>query len=139
MGQPTAARQLIDEVMNAGKLEAIPRLVHPDFVDWDVEFEAPLTREAFTQFVQGFRQALPDLHFSVLHELVDGEKIALVLRASGTMLGPLEGLAPTGNHAEWLEIHVFIRDPATGLIKEHFGAGHDKARDAQLGLTPPTY
>ncbi len=140
MSGKNVMRRLIEEVVNAGNIDIIDEIIDPKFVDHDVEYGEPLgTRESLKAFVRNIRRMMPDLRFDLQHETVDGQFIWQLHRASGTMLGPLLHHPPTGKRAEWIEMHLVRVNPDTGQIIEHWGAGHDQARDIQLGLqAPPT-
>lgn len=67
----------------------------PDYVRHDSPF--PINNpDAYVQFIEIFRQALPDLTFALQDMVVEGEKVLLRWTARGTHKGDLMGIAPTG-------------------------------------------
>jgi predicted ester cyclase len=56
----------------------------------------------FTGFQQGFAavlRAYPDMHYTSVHMLAEGDLVAVYLRAIGTQQGPFFGIAPTGRRS----------------------------------------
>ncbi len=134
---PNVLRRAIEEVINAGHLELIDELFHPDFVDHDVfPNEGDGNRASLKSFFEELRTALPDLHFERQQdEVIAGNQIWCWYMASGTMTGgPLFGKPPTGRFARWREVHCVTVDQATGQIIAHIGAGDDLGMLSQLGL-----
>jgi predicted ester cyclase len=79
-------------------------------------------------------QAFPDLHYSLLHEVAEGDMVVQHLRASGTMEGDFGGMKPTGKHATWDEVHVVrMKD---GKAVEHWASVDMLGMMEQLELAP---
>ena len=61
--------------------------------------------EGFTQFMQGFKSAFPDIKLTVTNQVATEEAVVTEFIASGTHTGPLltpaGELPATGKHAEW--------------------------------------
>jgi len=123
------------EVFNEGKVDVVDEIQAPDMI----EHQAPLPGYSpdiagFKQFVRDYRAAFPDLHYEILSELEEGDLVATVAQASGTMKGDMMGMPATGKQARWTEIHVArIRD---GKCVEHWGVIDQMGMLMQLGLAP---
>lgn len=65
-------------------------------------------REELIQQVNGFGKLIPDLAWIVREVLVDGDRIVVRSEASGTPVGPLFGVPPSGRafHIMTIDIHT---------------------------------
>jgi predicted ester cyclase len=90
-------RRLYDEVYNQGKVEVIPQIYAPDFITHpsSVSPEGLHGLSELEAFVNTLRTGLQDLHFTILDELCDGDKVVTRWRMEGTMTGPLFKFAAT--------------------------------------------
>jgi len=89
------ADRVWEEVWHQGDLERIDELFAPDFVRHDPggrEIQGP---EENRQFIKGLRAAFPDLRFTVLDQIAEGDKVAVRYRFQGTHLGDFQGIPPT--------------------------------------------
>ena len=66
----------------------------------------------FTELVSGLLIAFPDLHLTVVDQIVSADKVATRWLAKGTHTGPLGDSKPTGNVAKF-----------EGLILDHVSKG----------------
>lgn len=93
-------RELYDAVWSRGDLDAIPRLVAPEYVvhsdpgdAWDGR---TLDQGAYRERVEYSRRAFPDLAFTVDEVVAAGERVAVRWSATGTHHGDLRGFPRTG-------------------------------------------
>jgi steroid delta-isomerase-like uncharacterized protein len=103
LNKATAVR-LIAEVWNASELEVAEELVHPDYVVPGVGQGA----EAVKRNVAAFREAFPDLSWTIDDVVCQGDRVAMRLTLRGTHLGTFRGIAPTGRSVTMQEM-VFWR------------------------------
>jgi predicted ester cyclase len=83
---------------------------------------------------QSFYQAIPDARGEVLDVVAEGDKVVLLDRFGGTHRGEFLGCPGTGNHIEWMAIHIYtIRD---GKVLEDAYMRDELAIMQQLGLAP---
>ena len=84
----------------------------------------------------GIRTAFPDYHERI-DELIDaGDRIVVRLTITGTHLGPMPGLEPTGRRVEFRDVSVC--EVRAGRIVRQAGLTDYLTLYAQLGLvTPP--
>ena len=126
------------EMLNqpAGKdLKALAeQVLAPDWKSYSSETEFK-TREAFVAQVTGFGKVIPDLTWVIKDVLVDGDRIVVRSEASGTPVGPLFGVVPSGKTFKIMTIDIHtIKDGKAvaahhvedwaGAIRQLSSAGH---------------
>ncbi len=114
-------RRLVDEVLNAGRLEVIDELYAPAL--------APRAR----RWIAPFRASFPDAHMAVVELIAEGDTVVGRFRCSGTHLGPWRGHAPTGRRFERID-EVYIFQFSGGSIARAWGLEDTLRRIEQLGL-----
>ncbi len=127
------AARMPSEVFNQGRLEVIDEVVHPDFVDHGTPLPGMANdREGLKAMVAALRQAFPDMNNTVNHMVAEGDLIAQHVTTTGTMLGELAGIPPSGRYASWDAMHlVRFRD---GKIAEHWVVVDQLGMFQQLGF-----
>lgn len=93
------ARQLMEELYGAGKLELLDQLVDDNFVGFD-PLVGRYDRAGFPEQVRGYRTAFPDLKLEIVEIVAEGNIAAYRWKASGTHQGPLGEVQPTGKRVE---------------------------------------
>jgi predicted ester cyclase len=116
-------RRLIEEVINAGRLDLIDEICTPDM--------APGAR----RWIAPFRESFPDVRMEVVELVAEGERVAGRFRCSATNLGHWRGRPPTGKRFEDVDEVYFYRI-ADGRIAEAWGLEDTLSRERQLGLRP---
>jgi len=101
-----AGAQFLETAMNQGDVSVLDRFMAPTFVDHSPYPGASPDREGMKGSITRFRAALPDLHYTIDEEIVEGEKLVHLITGHGTMTGPLMGIPPTGQSATWQEVHI---------------------------------
>ena len=111
------ADRVWEEVWHQGDLERIEELFASDFVRHDPgrEIHGP---EENRQFIKGFRAAFPDVHFTVLDQIAEGDKVAVRYRLQGTHLGDFQGMPPTRKQVGYSGILIYR--VANGRIAEQW-------------------
>lgn len=71
-------------------------------------------RDAIARSYQAFFHAFPDLAMQYDEPLIDGDRVVLIARISGTDRGGFMGLQPTGRYVDFPCVLLF--DLANGLI-----------------------
>ena len=114
-------RRLINEVMNARRLELLDELYASEL--------APRAR----RWIAPFQASFPDMHMEIVDLIAEGDQVVGRFRCSGTHLGEWLGHAPTGRRFTRIdEVGIFrIRD---GLIVAAWGLEDTLRRLEQLGL-----
>lgn len=84
-----------------------------------------------------FMSAFPDLHFKIDDIVVQGDRVATRMTASGTHTGAYMGVPATGKNINCTVMGIVrLQD---GKIVEHWGVTDELAMLAQLGLLPQAY
>lgn len=114
-------RRLVDEVLNAGKLDVVDELYSPS-----------LARGA-KSWIMPFRASFPDVQMEVIDLIAEDDKVVGRFTCSATHLGEWLAYAPTGRRFEAVdEVYIFrFRD---GRIVWAWGIEDTLARLEQLGL-----
>jgi predicted ester cyclase len=116
-----AVRRLIDEVINAGRLEVAGELFSPELA------------EAVTAWTAPFRTSFPDVHMDVVTLVAEDDEVAGRFHCSATHLGEWRGHPPTGRRFEDVDEVYFFRF-RDGRIADAWGLEDSGARRRQLGL-----
>ena len=114
-------RRLVDEVLNAGRLDVVDELYSPRL--------APAAK----RWIAPFRASFPDMHMEVVDLIAEGDKVVGRFACSGTHLGDWLGHAPTGRRFEAVD-EVYIFGFAEGKIVHAWGIEDTLKRLEQLGL-----
>ena len=89
------ARSSFEEILNNVNLGIIDEVLSPNYV-----LHAPAGpvhgREGFKQFVMMYRSAFPDARYTLEEMIAEGDKVVTRWTATGTHLGELMGIPPTG-------------------------------------------
>ena len=122
------------EVLNTGNFGLLDELLAPEFVDHFPQPGFAPTREGIKETMKALRTAFPDLRYSIDDAITCGDQIVHRLTATGTMTGEFMGIAPTGKHATWSEIH--IGRGINGRLTEHWALVDQLGMLVQLGIVP---
>ena len=114
-------RQLVETVLNQGRLDRIDDLYAPSL--------APAAR----RWIAPFLAAFPDTHMEIVRLIEEGDTVAGRFRCSGTHLGPWRGHAPTGRRFRRVDEAYFFTVSA-GRITAAWGLEDVPRRLRQLGL-----
>jgi predicted ester cyclase len=115
-------RRFLEEGFGQGNLEVVDEVLDPDFVCYDPNSEAGEVRGADTikQEIEWFRNAVPDLTYTVEDQVAEGEKVVSRYTASGTHQGEFFGVAPTGKRIEMSGIQIDRFDEESGKMVEEW-------------------
>jgi steroid delta-isomerase-like uncharacterized protein len=128
-------RQLVEEAINQGNINAIDELLIPDFVEHEeLPPGIPPGREAPKVLFTMLRSAFPDFKATIEHLIAEGDEIVLHMTWTGTHEGEFMGIPPTGKR---ISINVIdILGLAEGKFVEHWGVMDSMAMMQQLGVIP---
>jgi len=129
------SRRFYEELFNWGNLDAAEEMVTPGFVLHDPNIpEEPRGPDGLKRFVAMYREAFPDIGFTIEDQVAEGENVATRWVARGTHRGEFMGIVPTGNRVTMraFTLHRF----SEGKIVEDWA--HYNALDIvrQLGVAP---
>ena len=132
------ARRLIEEAFGQGNLQIVEEVLDPDFVCYDPNSESGEIRGAnnIKQEIEYFRQAVPDLTYTVEDQLAEGDKVVTRYTASGTHQGEFFGVAPTGKRIEMSGIQIDRFDEENGKMVEEWPEYDLLGAMRQMGAMP---
>jgi steroid delta-isomerase-like uncharacterized protein len=92
------ARRLFEEGFSQGHVEVVDEVLAPDFVCYDPNSESGEVRGAETikGEIEYFRNAVPDLTYTIEDQIAEDDKVVTRYTVSGTHQGEFFGVAPTG-------------------------------------------
>ena len=134
MGDLKTKVQRTIEVFNDGNVGLIDELYAADFINRTTPPDVAPTRDGCKQWVTALRTAFPDIHYTLDDSIEAGDKFVTRVTGSGTMRGDFAGMAATGKHATWAEIHI-VR-VANEHVVEHWGIVDQMGMLIQLGVIP---
>ncbi len=113
-------RRLMEEAFGEGKTEMLDEVLHSEFVCYDPNSESGEIRGAQTMKgeIEYFRQAVPDLTYTVEDQVAEGDKVVTRYRASGTHQGEFFGVEGTGNRIEMSGIQIDCFDESGRMVEE---------------------
>jgi predicted ester cyclase len=131
----TIARRVDEEAFSAqGDLSVVDEFVSADVVNHTAPPHMQHGRENLKQLAHLWRTAFPDLTITVDDILAEGDLVAVAWTGSGTHLGDLFGIPPTGKRGVMSGIEFNrIQD---GRIVERWGNNDQLGLFVQLGLAP---
>jgi steroid delta-isomerase-like uncharacterized protein len=121
------------EGLNRGDVSAADVAFAPDCVVHITGIAEPLCGVGpWKEVVAGLLRAFPNLHFTVEDQLVQGDRVAIRWRATGTHTGPLGDAPPTGKS---VALDGLIMDRmADGRVQERWEQWDQPMMLQQLGL-----
>jgi steroid delta-isomerase-like uncharacterized protein len=131
-----ALHRLYEECFNAKNLALIDELFAPDYVEHSTSAPEPLNREGFKQLMSMWFHAFPDFEFTISNIIIDGDMAAWREHWTGTHLGELMGIPPTGKRVS-LASTAMGRFNADGQALEHWESNDNLSLMQQLGVIPP--
>jgi predicted ester cyclase len=124
--------RLIEEGFNRGKLSVVDEVVSPDSKEHQRgNHDGP---EGTKEVINTLRGWFPDFSMRAEDVVASGDKVWARFRATGTNLGSIMRMPPTGKKIDITVIDVVrIRD---GKIVEHWGVPDQLGMMLQTGLFP---
>ena len=132
----TIARRLFDEVWNKGNLAVLNEIIAKDHVNSGPGTlpGLPTGPEGTKQLVTVYRNAFPDLRFTIDEQIAEGDKVVTRWTAHGTHQGELAGMPPTNKTATVTGIAV--DRIVNGKFAESWGVFDQFGMLQQLGVIP---
>jgi steroid delta-isomerase-like uncharacterized protein len=100
-------RKAVEEVWNKGNFDNMKEMISDDFV---IHFSRPGEElrgpENVKQFYSSLRGAFPDLHFKILNQVAEEDKVVTHWTASGTHQGEFKGIPATGNKVTFTAMDI---------------------------------
>ena len=113
-------RRFLEEGFGQGKTELVDEVLHSDFVCWDPNSETGEIRGADTikDEIEYFRNAVPDLTYTVVDQVAEGDKVTTRYTLGGTHQGEFFGVPATGKRIEITGINIDRFDEGGKLVEE---------------------
>lgn len=128
-------RRYVEEVWNAGKLDAIDELLTADYVNHDpMNPEVPPGAVGAKKLATLYREAFPDINLRLEDVICEGDFVVDRWTATGTHKGSLFGVAPTGKRVT--VTGITINRIANGRIAESWINWDNLGLMQQLGAVP---
>ena len=106
------------------------------WVGYHLSADNPLDPERVERVFAMIQRAFPDLHAAQADSVTEGDKVACRWMMSGTHMGELMGVAPTGERVTVMGIDMIC--VADGEILGYWGEFDVMGMLRQLGITPPS-
>lgn len=95
----TVSRQLIEDAFGNGNLDLVDQLCTEHYVDHD-PLQGDRGRDEVKQTMASYREAFPDLTFTVEDVFAADDKVAIRWSGNGTFQNAFMGQEPTGERGE---------------------------------------
>ena len=130
------SRRFLMEIFSQGKLAVADEIVALDHVDGGPGAlpGLPPGPEGSKQLVMVYRNAFPDVQFTIDEQIAEGDKVVTRWTAHGTHKGELAGIPPTGKSATVTGMGV--DRIVNGKIVESWGLFDQFGMLQQLGVIP---
>jgi len=130
------SRRFFEEVFAKGKLNVLDEIITKDHVNSGPGSlpELPTGPEGAKQLVTVYRNAFPDLRFTIDEQIAEGDKVVTRWTADGTHQGELAGLPPTNKTST--VTGIVVDRIANGKIAESWGIFDQFGMMQQLGVIP---
>jgi steroid delta-isomerase-like uncharacterized protein len=132
----TLSRRFLEEVFNNGKLNVLDEIIAKDHVSTGPGTlpGLPTGPEGQKQLVTVYRNAFPDVHFTIDEQIAEGDKVVTRWTGRGTHKGELLGIPATGKSSTVTGIAV--DRIVNGKIAESWGIFDQFGMMQQLGVIP---
>ena len=133
-GALDTVKAFYETVFQSGDTEAASLMMTEDFVDHAPWPGQAATREGFRAGTAAMRAAFPDLAVKPITMIEEDDKVAVVVRITGTQHGQFMGHAPAGRSFDIEGVDILrVRD---GRLSEHWGVMDSSRMLAQLRIAP---
>jgi predicted ester cyclase len=130
-----ASKRAIQEGFGKGKLDVFDEICAANFVSHD-----PLAGEqdvaGAKQSVQGYRDAFPDLTFTIEDIFASGDEVVIRWKAEGTFQNPFMGQQPTGEKGDPTEGISIDRYDSDGKMVETWNQWDTLTFLRDVGMLP---
>lgn len=130
-----ASRRVIEEAFSEGRLELLDELCAESFVDHD-PIMGDQDLEGVKGTIAGYREAFPDLSFTIDDIFAADDKVVIRWTGQGTFENEFMGQQPTGEKGEPVRGVSIDRFDADGKIVEVWGQWDTLTFMRDVGLIP---
>jgi steroid delta-isomerase-like uncharacterized protein len=130
-------RKLIEayfyEVWNNGDFNKMEEIIAPDYINHNPSTpNPPPGPEGLKPIISAMRNGIPDLCYTIKDAVITADKVVVRVSVTGTHLGNLFGIPPTGKAIAIEQIN--IERIKSGKIIEHWRVTEELKMMQQLGL-----
>jgi steroid delta-isomerase-like uncharacterized protein len=132
----TVSRRFFEEVFGKGKLNVLDEIIASDHVNSGPGTlpGLPTGPEGAKQLITVYRNAFPDIRFTVDEQIAEGDKVVTRWTAHGTNKGELLGMPATGKSST--VTGIVIDRLVNGKIAESWAIFDQFGMMQQLGVIP---
>ena len=132
----TLSRRFFEEVFGKGKLNVLDEIIVKDHINSGPANPPglPAGLEGTKQLVNVYRNAFPDVHFTIDEQIAEGDKVVTRWTAHGTHQGELVGIPATGKSST--VTGIALDRIVNGKIAESWGIFDQFGMMQQLGVIP---
>jgi steroid delta-isomerase-like uncharacterized protein len=132
----TVSRRFFEEVFSKGNLAVADEIIVKDQVNSGPGNPPGLLpgREGTKQLVTMYRNAFPDVRFTIDEQIAEGDKVVTRWTAHGTHQGELAGIPATGKSST--VTGIVVDRLVNGKIAESWGIFDEFGMMQQLGVIP---
>lgn len=123
-----------NQVWNQGKVELLDSLLAPNYINHTPSAPTSPGPAGLKPIVKAIRKAFPDLHYEIKQLIATPEYLTIRVEMTGTQLGSLFGIPPTGKPIRVMQIN--IEKIENGRISQHWRVTDELGMFKQLGLVP---
>jgi predicted ester cyclase len=111
----------LSELLNAADFSARDEILAPNFKFYGPSARGGLDAEGFMRFIAETRAAFSNKRFTELDRIVEGDRVALRFRMTGTHDGGFHGIPPTGAtiDVEGCDVVYILGDKIT-VVRAYF-------------------
>ena len=126
--------RLMVDLFVKGNMSVADELVTPDFIEHSAAPGLPTGIPGLKAIAHIIRSGFPDFNLTVDDVVAEGDRVVLRLTKSGTQLGELFGVPPSGKFASWSAIHIIRME--NGKMAEHWDVIDFMSMMRQIGAIP---
>jgi steroid delta-isomerase-like uncharacterized protein len=130
-----ASRRVIEEAFGEGRLDILDDVCSDDFVDHD-PIQGDRGLDGVKETIQGYREAFPDLSFTIDDIFAAGDKVVIRWTGQGTFENEFMGQQPTHEKGDPVHGIGIDRFDENGKIVEAWAQWDVLTFMRQLGLLP---
>jgi steroid delta-isomerase-like uncharacterized protein len=127
--------QKVMDMFNSGKMDDMGKYCADNMVDHQLFPGQKPGLAGVKETMTGFRAAFPDLKFTTNHIIADSNMIWAQYTMTGTNMGPMMGMPPTGKSIKIDGMDLIRLE--NGKCVEHWGYNEHGKMMEQLGMMPP--
>jgi steroid delta-isomerase-like uncharacterized protein len=121
------------EVWNNGDLTRLESILDPSYINHNPSTPDPIPGpEGLKPIILAMRNGIPDLFYEIKETIITADHVVARVQVTGTHLGTLFGIPPTGKCFNIQQINV--ERVKSGRIMEHWRVTDELKMMQQLGL-----